>query len=121
MGSVGIACLLAFGAIFDVGLKALASGVSHAETLYRWIPLGVNQSVGQVPGPVREWVVDVAFRLDSLSALMLAFVTFVSFLVHLYSWGYMHGEERYGRFFALPGPLLLLHAGPLRLLEPPLH
>jgi len=100
VGSVAIACLLAFGAIFDVGLKALASGVSHAETLYRWIPLGVNQSVGQVPGPVREWVVDVAFRLDSLSALMLAFVTFVGFLIHVYSVGYMAHEEGYGRYFA---------------------
>jgi len=100
VGSVGIACLLAFGAIFDLGLKALAGGASHAVTLYRWIPLGVNQSVGQVPGPVREWVVDVAFRLDSLSALMLAFVTFVGFLIHIYSSGYMSHEEGYGRYFA---------------------
>jgi NADH-quinone oxidoreductase subunit L len=100
VGSVGIACLLAFGAIFDIGLKALAGGASHAVTLYRWIPLGVNQSVGQVPGPVREWVVDVAFRVDSLSALMLAFVTFVGFLIHIYSSGYMSHEEGYGRYYA---------------------
>ncbi len=100
VGSVGIACLLAFGAIFDVGLKALAAGAAHAETLYRWIPLGVNQSIGQIPGPAREWVVDVAFRLDALSALMLAFVTFVAFLIHVYSTGYMAHEEGYGRYFA---------------------
>ncbi len=100
VGSVGIACLLAFGAIFDVGLKSLASGAAHAETLYRWIPLGVNQSVSEIPGPLREWVVDVAFRLDSLSALMLAFVTFVGFLIHVYSVGYMGHDEGYGRYFA---------------------
>ena len=100
VGSVGIACLLAFGAIFDVGLRALSSGASHAETLYRWIPLGVNQSVGQIPGGVSEWVVDAAFRLDSLSALMLAFVTFVGFLIHVYSVGYMGHDEGYGRYFA---------------------
>ncbi len=100
VGSVGIACLLAFGAIFDVGLKALSAGASHAETLYRWIPLGVNQSIGQIPGPAREWFVDVAFRLDSLSALMLAFVTFVGFLIHVYSIGYMAHDPGYARYMS---------------------
>ncbi|MFY9552911.1 MAG: NADH-quinone oxidoreductase subunit L, partial [Thermoanaerobaculia bacterium] len=94
------ACLLAFGAIFDVGLRAFASGAAHTEWLYRWIPLGLNQAVGQIPGPLREWVVDAAFRLDSLSALMLAFVTFVGFLIHVYSVGYMGHDEGYGRYFA---------------------
>jgi NADH-quinone oxidoreductase subunit L len=100
VGSVAAACVLAFGAIFDVGLHAFASGASHSVTLYRWIPLAVNQAVGQVPGSPGEWFVDVAFRLDSLSALMLAFVTFVGFLIHLYSVGYMGHEEGYGRYFA---------------------
>src|SRR5262249_15168542 len=100
VGSVGIACLLAFGAIFDIGFKAFASGATHTEPLYRWISLGVNQAVGQVPGPLKDWVVDVAFRLDSLSALMLTFVTFVGFLIHVYSVGYMGHEEGYGRYFA---------------------
>jgi NADH-quinone oxidoreductase subunit L len=100
VGSVAVACLLAFGAIFDVGLKAFAEGASHTVTLYRWIPLGVNQAVGQIPGAVGDWVVDAAFRLDSLSALMLAFVTFVGFLIHVYSTGYMGHDEGYGRYFA---------------------
>src|SRR5262245_15034837 len=100
VGSVGIACLLAFGAIFDIGLKAFAAGATHTEPLYRWFSLGVNQAVGQVPGPLKDWFVDVAFRLDSLSALMLTFVTFVGFLIHVYSVGYMGHEEGYGRYFA---------------------
>jgi len=100
VGSVAIACVLAFGAIFDVGLKAFAEGASHTVTLWRWIPLGVNQAVGQIPGPVGEWFVDVTLRIDSLSALMLAFVTFVGFLIHVYSAGYMGHEEGYGRFYA---------------------
>ena len=99
-GSVGLATIFAFGAIFDVGLKALASGAHHVITLYRWIPLGVNQSTGQVPGPLAEWFVDAAFRLDSLSALMIAFVTFVGFLIHVYSVGYMGHDAGYGRYFA---------------------
>ena len=99
-GSIALACLFAFGAIFDVGIPALASGVSHAVTLYRWLPLGVNEAVGKVPGRAAEWVVDAAFRLDALSALMIAFVTFVGFLIHVYSVGYMAHDEGYGRFFA---------------------
>ena len=99
-GSVALACLFAFGAIFDVGLGRLSQGASHVVTLYRWIPLGVNEAVGQVPGRAAEWFVDAAFRLDSLSALMLAFVTFVGFLIHVYSVGYMGHDSGYGRYFA---------------------
>ncbi len=100
VGSVVIACVLAFGAIFDIGLKAFSEGASHSITLWRWIPLAVNQAVGQIPGSAGEWFVDVTLRIDSLSALMLAFVTFVGSLIHLYSVGYMGHEEGFGRFFA---------------------
>ena len=47
-----------------------------------------------------DYSVDVAFRLDALSALMLSFVTFVGTLIHVYSVGYMQEEEGYGRYFA---------------------
>ena len=92
--------MFAFGAIFDLGIPALASGAHHVLNLWRWIPLGVNQATGQVPGPPGEWFVDMALRLDSLSALMIGFVTFVGFLIHVYSVGYMGHEAGYGRYFA---------------------
>ncbi|HBQ20703.1 MAG: hypothetical protein A2Z91_07065 [Deltaproteobacteria bacterium GWA2_38_16] len=38
--------------------------------------------------------------LDSTTILMLLVITTVSFLVHLYSTGYMQGDPRYSRFFA---------------------
>jgi NADH-quinone oxidoreductase subunit L len=98
--SVALSCLFAFGAIFSVGIGRLAEGSTHVVTLYRWIPLGVNHAIGQVKGPAADWFVDWAFRLDSLSALMIAFVTFVGFLIHVYSVGYMGHEEGYGRYFA---------------------
>ncbi len=44
--------------------------------------------------------IDLAFRLDALSAMMLSFVTFVGTLIHVYSVGYMQDEEGYGRYFA---------------------
>jgi NADH-quinone oxidoreductase subunit L len=100
VGSVALSCVFALGAIFDVGLGALGSGAHHVQTFYRWISLGVNQATGQVPGELGEWFVDVTLRLDSLSALMIAFVTFVGFLIHVYSAGYMGHDAGYGRYFA---------------------
>ena len=37
--------------------------------------------------------------VDPLSLLLMVVVTWVSTLVHLYSIGYMHGEDGYGRYF----------------------
>lgn len=44
--------------------------------------------------------VKIGYWLDSLSCVMLLVVTSVSFLVHIYSIGYMHGEQGYSRFFS---------------------
>jgi NADH-quinone oxidoreductase subunit L len=53
-----------------------------------------------------EWIaitgfhVDFAFTVDHLTLIMLAVVTGVGFLIHIYSVGYMDHEEGYWRFFA---------------------
>jgi NADH-quinone oxidoreductase subunit L len=44
--------------------------------------------------------VDFTFVLDQLSAVMLMVVTGVGFLIHVYSVGYMRGEEGYARYFS---------------------
>src|SRR5438874_7347538 len=38
--------------------------------------------------------------VDPLSSTMILFVTGVGALIHLYAIGYMHGDERFSRFFA---------------------
>src|SRR5215212_9681904 len=43
---------------------------------------------------------DIAFQLDPLSIVMLMVVTWVGFLIHVYSAGYMGHEEGYWRYFA---------------------
>jgi NADH-quinone oxidoreductase subunit L len=43
--------------------------------------------------------VNVGVLVDPISVLLMVVVTVVSALVHLYSIGYMHGDEGYGRFF----------------------
>lgn len=44
--------------------------------------------------------IELGLLLDPISAMMLVVVTFVSLMVHLYSLGYMKGEERYPTYFA---------------------
>ena len=44
--------------------------------------------------------IDLGVLLDPISIMMLIVVTTVSFLVHLYSIGYMKGEKGYMRFFS---------------------
>lgn len=55
--------------------------------LYTWISSGTMQ-------------VSVGFLLDELTSVMLIVVTSVSSLVHIYSVGYMKGEDGYYRFFS---------------------
>ena len=43
------------------------------------------------------------FEVNQLNALMLVVVSLVSFLVHMYSKGYMHGDERIPVFYAYLG------------------
>ncbi len=46
-------------------------------------------------------VVELGLYLDQLAVLLLLLVTGVSFVVHVYSSGYMIGDARYSRFFAV--------------------
>ncbi|RUM89859.1 MAG: NADH-quinone oxidoreductase subunit L [Thermovibrio sp.] len=56
-----------------------------------------------------NWVISGALSanfggyVDSLTAVMLLVVNFVSFFVHMYSIGYMHDDPGYDRFFAYLG------------------
>lgn len=43
------------------------------------------------------------FEVNQLNALMLVIVSLVSFLVHTYSKGYMHGDERFPVYYAYLG------------------
>ena len=57
------------------------------ETLYEWI-------TGE------SFAFNIGFRVDALTSVMLLVITGVGFLIHVYSIGYMHGDEGYARYFA---------------------
>lgn len=63
---------------------------------FTWLDFGDVPGIG--PLEIRMGIV-----VDNLTAIMLAMVTLISFLVHLYSTGYMKGDKYYGRFFAYLG------------------
>src|SRR5574344_466006 len=43
---------------------------------------------------------NIGFRLTPISVMMLVVITTVSFMVHIYSFGYMHGEKGFQRYYA---------------------
>lgn len=45
-------------------------------------------------------VISLGFLLDPISAMMLIVIPTISFMVHLYSLGYMHGEKGFQRYYA---------------------
>jgi NADH-quinone oxidoreductase subunit L len=44
--------------------------------------------------------IHMGILLDPISVMMLVVITTVSFMVHIYSIGYMHGETGYARYYA---------------------
>jgi NADH-quinone oxidoreductase subunit L len=47
--------------------------------------------------------IDMGITLDPISVMMLVVVTFVSLMVHIFSLGYMKGEERFATYYAFLG------------------
>jgi NADH-quinone oxidoreductase subunit L len=76
--------------------------VQHYDPAYRIAWDFTWLDFGNVPG-VGPLQVKMGIVIDNLTAIMLAMVTLISLLVHLYSTGYMHGDKNYGRFFAFLG------------------
>ncbi|WP_158798604.1 NADH-quinone oxidoreductase subunit L [Pedobacter sp. L105] len=44
--------------------------------------------------------IPVSFLVDQLSSIMLLIITGIGFLIHVYSIGYMHDDEGFGKFFS---------------------
>ncbi|HUU29819.1 MAG TPA: NADH-quinone oxidoreductase subunit L [archaeon] len=89
-GTVGASFLLGLAGFLK--LKAfIGQGGSETafltDTLYRWMAVG-------------RLSVDVSFVLDRLSSVMVLVVAGVSFVIHVYSIGYMAGDKSYWRYFS---------------------
>ena len=78
---VGLSFVLSVVVLFDV-----LDGHSFNGSIYTW---GTSGGVS----------FEVGFLIDHLSAVMMAVVTFVSLMVHIYTIGYMQDDPGYTRFF----------------------
>ena len=85
-GPVGLSMVVSL-LVTTTFLHAPPPGLSYSLALWTWFDAG-----GLAPG--------LGFYLDGLSCLMVAVVTVVAFLIHLYSTRFMAGDPGYARFFA---------------------
>ncbi len=81
---VGASCLLSL-VVFNY--LVFQNGEPFNGTVYTWAIVG-------------DLRMEVGFLVDRLTAVMLIVVTFVSLMVHIYTIGYMKGEEGYQKFFS---------------------
>ena len=82
VGSVAISFVLSVSLL----VRMLSGEPPITVNLYSWIFGG-------------GFDVHIGFLIDPLSSVMLMVVTGVGLLIHIYSVGYMHGDEGYYRFF----------------------
>jgi NADH-quinone oxidoreductase subunit L len=68
-------------------LMLVLDGASFNGALYTWMTVGTVK-------------MEIGFLIDSLTAMMMCVVTFVSLMVHIYTIGYMKDDEGYNRFFS---------------------
>ena len=80
-------------------MPALMVANHWREMLRPGAPLAIHASAGQWIN-ISGFHVDFGLTIDHLTLIMLAVVTGVGFLIHLYSAGYMAHEDGYWRFFA---------------------
>ena len=85
--------LTILGVLLSFVLSALVfqsvvyDGARFDATIYEWMEIGgVKMEIG--------------FLIDSITAMMMCVVTFVSLMVHIYTIGYMSEVEGYNRFFS---------------------
>jgi NADH-quinone oxidoreductase subunit L len=82
VGSVAISFILSISLLIE-----MLSGAPPIDvTVYSWVFGGGLD-------------IPIGFLIDPLSSVMLIVVTGVGLLIHIYSIGYMHGDEGYYRFF----------------------
>jgi NADH-quinone oxidoreductase subunit L len=86
VGSIGLSALITALVAISFFSDTPAGG-SYTQVLWTWINVAGFQP-------------EIGLYLDALSLVMVLVVTFVAFLIHIYSAEFMLGDEGYSRFFA---------------------
>lgn len=89
---LGVVAVLSYATAYEYfTLPRTAEGVFETLTPYNftWLPF-FNESLH----------FDMGIQLDPISVMMLIVISTVSLMVHIYSFGYMHGERGFQRYYA---------------------
>ncbi|MFZ3589044.1 NADH-quinone oxidoreductase subunit L [Bacillus sp. DJP31] len=79
-----------FSLLYSVLVLINRLSAPNVKTEFTWLSIGEIQ-------------LTAGFEVNQLNALMLVIVSLVSFLVHMYSKGYMHEDERFHIYYAYLG------------------
>jgi len=88
--STALALYTAYGYFFEYG-KVDGVYQKLIPLKYTWLQFSEGVSI------------DMGIIIDPISAMMLVVVTFISLMVHIYSLGYMKGDERFPTYYAFLG------------------
>ena len=87
-------------------LSLLASFIIAVLTAYSYFHIHQGSHPAEIPFKY-TWLqfndsmsIDMGILLDPISVMMIVVVTFVSLMVHVFSLGYMKGEERYPTYYS---------------------
>lgn len=90
---LGVVAVLAYYTAFQYFFQTPRTAEGVLPTLmpynYQWLPFFV-----------KGLSFDMGIMLDPISVMMLIVITTVSLMVHIYSFGYMHGERGFQRYYA---------------------
>ncbi len=91
MGSIGLGVtfVLSYYAAYQYYLNGKVNGV-YQPFIYKYNWMNFTDKLH----------IDMGVLIDPISVMMLVVVSTISFMVHLYSRGYMKGDDGYTRFFA---------------------
>ena len=105
-GDVVATSILGLALLTSLGILFAKLIFYHDELLnytFTWVDFKTVAGIGQLK-------LDLGIMIDNITAIMLVVVTFISFLVHLFSTAYMSGDVRLFALFCLPRILFLLDA-----------
>ena len=97
--------------IIGTGLLLIAALLAIYTAYHYFLVDGRTNGIYQTITPIKyTWLsfsknvsIDMGIILDPISVMMLVVVTFVSLMVHIFSLGYMKGEERFATYYAFLG------------------
>ncbi|MBQ0155059.1 MAG: NADH-quinone oxidoreductase subunit L [Bacteroidales bacterium] len=92
VGTAGLSIVAIVSYCISINYFWLVDGAYHEQYVlfnYEWLKMTDNL------------VISLGFMLDPISAMMLVVISTVSLMVHIYSLGYMHGEEGFQRYYAV--------------------